>query len=1150
MRYLNTLGALALALLLPVEPLQAATITVYAYNTEFSLDQPGQPVDNHITITAGDVVQWQNLQGNHTTTSVVGSAEQWNAPLSSSTPTFSYQFNTPGTYWYYCIPHGQDNGDGTASGMHGSITVLAAGSGACCLTDGTCTVTDGTTCSGLGGTFQGAGTSCTPNPCATGPQTVTLEAMMDNTLYSEDGSTSNGGGTVLYSGVRQNNVRRTLVAFDLSGLPAGATITAAELRMTCTTLNTAQDVVLYRLLEDWGEGTAVGSQNSGGAAGTGDATWTHRSFNTVLWTNAGGHFSPTATASQNVSATGLVTWTSAQLLADVQMWQAMPAMNTGWIVRGQEVTNNVNVHFASRENATVASRPQLVLTYTPPGPTGACCMPDGSCTENEEGQCTAMGGTWFGQGTTCAGTYCTVSLTPFLDPLPLPGVAQPVTGSPGAAAHYRMPITEQFQTLHSQLPPTRTWGYVGSYPGPTIEARRGEPITVQWVNDLRVGGAGGPLYTEHPLPVDTCMHGPNVFGTVPVTVTHLHGGKVEQDSDGYPEDWFAPGDSADHLYNYPNIQQAATLWYHDHALGITSKNVMMGLAGFYLVRDDVEDALSLPSGEFEVPMAIQDRQFKADGSFRYPEGMHDHFFGDKILVNGKVWPYLDVKQGKYRFRWLNGSNSRAYTLKLSNGAGFHQIGTDGGLMEAPVPVDSVTILPGERADVVIDFAGYPAGTEIILTNNAPAPFPGFPGVGVVPNVMKFIVQGVPGHVAPLPAALAVVPEIPESEAWIERVLELKTIPDVMCQNNTHPMWTIDGLMWDDITEQPIQGATEIWTWKNASGISHPMHKHLEFGRVLNRQAIDEVTGQPTGPLIPPAPNEEGWKDTWDAPTGYFTRILMRFDAFTGLYPYHCHILEHEDHEMMRQFLVVDPVRVSLKAFLEGPFDAGTGLMHDSLRVQGRVPLVEPYTDLGWSMFGGSAKQLVQDQLDESGPESIVDWVVVELRDGTDPSVVLRTRTALLLRNGDVVSPAGDTAVFFDVVPGNYHVALRHRNHLGVMSAAPLALSATPVLLDLTDPLTPVFGTEARKSVGPVAVLWTGEVVRDALLKYTGAGNDRDPILQRIGGSVPTNTASGYLPEDVTLDGQVKYTGAENDRDRILQNVGGVVPTATRAEQLP
>lgn len=1128
--------------------LKAATVTVYVYNNEFSINQPPGPVVDAV-IYVGDVIRWQHVQGNHTTTSVPNSTEQWDSPISNSNQVFEYQFNTPGVYWYYCIPHGDPTPDGNqATGMAGTITVLSADAGACCMPNGTCDLATMAACMAMGGTFQGVGTDCSPNPCAAGPMSITLNALKDNSIYAENGAGSNGGGTSLFTGVRQNNIRRSLLAFDLAAIPAGSSITAVELRVTATTVNTSQSVALHRLGADWGEGTAAGNMNTAGTAGTGDATWTHRFFDTQSWTTPGGQFEATASASTTVAATGQIVWTSATLLSDVQMWQSMPAMNRGWMMLANEVTNNVNVTFASRESATAADRPQLVVTYVPAGPSGACCMPDGSCMIDSEGSCTMMGGTYFGDGSTCAETYCTVALTPFIDALPLPGVAQPVTGTPGGTAHYELAMTEQFQQLHSQLPPTRTWGYAGSYPGPTIEARRGLPITVQWHNDLRVAETG-ELRTTHPFYIDECMHGPDVTGSVPVGVVHLHGGKTSPESDGPPEAVFAPGQSAPIVYDYPNKQQAATIWYHDHALGITRLNVMMGLAGFYLIRDEVEDALGLPAGEFEVPMAIQDRQLNGDGSLRYPEELHDHFFGDKILVNGKVWPFLNVKQGKYRFRMVNGSNSRTYTLALSNNATFHQIGTDGGLLPAPVPLTSVTFLPGERVDLVFDFSGYPAGTELILTNSAPAPFPGFPGVGVVPDVMKFIVTNEVGYTLPLPSALADVPPIPAEESSIERVLDLVLAPS-HCPEHTHPMWTIDGLMWDDITELPIKGATEIWTWKNNSGISHPMHLHMEFGQILNRQAIDDVTGEPTGPLLPPAANEMGWKDTWDAPTGYFTRVIFRFDAFTGLYPYHCHILEHEDHEMMRQFLVVDPVRVNIRMMLEGPYDPMTGLMHDSLRVKGLIPLKEPYGDLGYPLIGGVGVMIAGHQLEEAGPQAIVDWVLVELRDAVDPTLVLRTRTALLLRDGSVMAFDGTPHISFDVVPGNYHIVVKHRNHLGVMTASPLALDASITDLDLADPATPTFGTGARRNIGVTAVLWAGDVSRDQELKYTGTDNDRDPILVRIGGTVPTNVATGYFSEDVNMDGRASYTGTDNDRDPILMNIGGIVPTLVRPAQLP
>ena len=212
------------------------------------------------------------------------------------------------------------------------------------------------------------------------------------------------------------------------------------------------------------------------------------------------------------------------------------------------------------------------------------------------------------------------------------------------------------------------------------------------------------------------------------------------------------------------------------------------------------------------------------------------------------------------------------------------------------------LTPGERADIVVDFAPYATGTEIILTNDAPAPFPGTPGVGVIPNVMKFIVQSQAGDTDPLPATLVTVPPPPTGQVVKQRIQELQVIADTEC-NSPHGMWTIDGLMWDDITQFPRLGATEIWAWKNRSSITHPMHMHLVSVQVLDRQEFNTVTGLPFGPLYPPAANEVGWKDTVQSPPGYITRVITRFEGFEGLYPYHCHIIDHEDHEMMRQFEV-------------------------------------------------------------------------------------------------------------------------------------------------------------------------------------------------------------------------------------------------------
>jgi spore coat protein A len=384
-------------------------------------------------------------------------------------------------------------------------------------------------------------------------------------------------------------------------------------------------------------------------------------------------------------------------------------------------------------------------------------------------------------------------------------------------------------------------------------------------------------------------------------------------------------------YTYPNHQDAATLWYHDHALGITRLNVMMGLAGFYLLRDAVEDSLDLPEGVHEIPLVFQDRTFNPDGTLQYPAVWQDHFFGDKILVNGKVWPYLDVDQGKYRFRMLDGSNSRAYSLHLSTGDPITVIGTEGGLLTVPVAVDTLTLTPGERYDVVIDFAGYSAGTEILLVNSAPAPFPGPSGQGVVPDVMKFIVQGSPGHVDALPDTLRPVVDIPESTAVESRDFKLEKTTDP-CSGT---VWLINNLDWDTITEYPVLGSTEIWRFINPSGVAHPMHMHLVMFQVLDRQLFTAVGDSivPVGDPFPPDSTQMGWKDTVPVYPGEMVRVIARFEDYLGQFPYHCHILEHEDHEMMRQFEVVSvpigvgeiplPAGLTLSPTFPNPFSAST-----------------------------------------------------------------------------------------------------------------------------------------------------------------------------------------------------------------------------------
>jgi hypothetical protein len=246
--------------------------------------------------------------------------------------------------------------------------------------------------------------------------------------------------------------------------------------------------------------------------------------------------------------------------------------------------------------------------------------------------------------------------------------------------------------------------------------------------------------------------------------------------------------------------------------------------------------------------------------------------------------------------------------------------------------------------------------------------------------------------------------------------------------------------------------------------------------------------------------------------------------------------------------------LALRGMLEGPYSSATGQMSDALRTAGIVPTSEPYTALGYAQVGGGgAETITPAVLATTGNNAIVDWVVVELRDATTPTTVLATRSALIQRDGDIVATDGVSPLTFNNAPGTYHVALRHRNHLGVMTgnATALGLSTTPV--DLSLAATTVFGTNARKSIAgtfPAEVLWSGDVNFNGVVQYTGEDNDRDRVLSVIGGVVPTNTIGGYRSEDVNMDGSVRYTGQDNDRDPILQTIGGVVPTNTRVGQLP
>jgi spore coat protein A len=487
-------------------------------------------------------------------------------------------------------------------------------------------------------------------------------------------------------------------------------------------------------------------------------------------------------------------------------------------------------------------------------------------------------------------------LAQFVDPLPVPALARSnsfkahPSNSGVKVPYYRLAMRQVKTKVHRDLQPTRMWGFGSSSPGPTLETRSGQGLWIEWVNDLP---------RTHFLPIDRTLHGAEPDKPEVRTVVHLHGAKAPPESDGYPESWHVPGQSA--LYYYPNDQDAAMLWYHDHTLGINRLNVYAGLLGVFFVRDSVEDCLNLPNGKYEIPLVIYDRMFDRQGQLYYPVSDNPkspwipEFAGDAMLANGKLFPYLDVEPRKYRFRLLNGANARFFNLSLSNGQPFHQIGTDQGLLPSPVSIERLSIAPGERADLIIDFAGR-SGEKIVMNNEA------F-------TIMQFRVSPkIALDTSSLPSMLRPVKKLAESVAIKTRMLTLVEVddpvgrPTQMLLNDAH--WNMP------VTENPVLDSVEIWSLINLSDDSHPIHLHLVRFQILDRRRFDRFTylneGRLlyTGQVTPPAPNEAGWKDTVRADAGMVTRIIVRFEGFTGRYVWHCHILEHEDNEMMRPFDVV------------------------------------------------------------------------------------------------------------------------------------------------------------------------------------------------------------------------------------------------------
>ena len=502
-------------------------------------------------------------------------------------------------------------------------------------------------------------------------------------------------------------------------------------------------------------------------------------------------------------------------------------------------------------------------------------------------------------------------LEKFVDPLPVPPIAKSLGVRPhpqntraGKAAppveHYRLTMRQVETRVHRDLPPTPLWSYGETVPGPTIEARSGCPVLIEWGNELP---------TKHFLPIDHTLHGAGADQPEVRTAIHVHGAKVPPEYDGYPEDWQTPGQSVQALY--PLAQDAATLWYHDHAMGIERLNQYAGLFGFFLVRDQAEEKLELPSGSYEIPLAFADRLFSADGSLYYPDSGDPaapwipEIYGDAMLVNGKLTPYLDVEPRAYRFRMLNAANSRTFVFSLSSRRSFHQIGSDQGLLAAPVEVDQVQLSPGERADVVIDFSG--AQGQRITFNNLSWELMQFrvaPAATEPPAAVA-----APSPTPPvLPKALRTIQPIPEAAVVKTRLMILR---EYMDREPKRMLMLLNGTRWHEpVTERPELDSVEIWSFANTTGDIHPIHLHLVRFQVLDRQSFDADEYLLSGKLnyrgapTPPPMTERGWKDTVQTYPETVTRIIIRFEGYTGRYVWHCHLLEHAANEMMRPFEVV------------------------------------------------------------------------------------------------------------------------------------------------------------------------------------------------------------------------------------------------------
>jgi spore coat protein A, manganese oxidase len=526
-------------------------------------------------------------------------------------------------------------------------------------------------------------------------------------------------------------------------------------------------------------------------------------------------------------------------------------------------------------------------------------------------------------------------LSKYLEPVPLPG-AGIVVATPNGNNRYSFAQIEITRQLHPHLPPTPLWAYddgsglsgqAGSF-GMAVVGQSGTALDVSFKNNL-------PSTYPDWIPVDTRL---TPKGNQVRLMTHLHGGFVAAGSDGNPAvtpDGFGHGETQTvHYTNQQPQMPASLLWFHDHGLGATRLNVFAGLAAAYILRDEFDtgtepNPAGIPGGAYEIPLVVQDRQFNPDGTFLYPSSdipgatWIGEYFGDVMLVNGKVWPFLEVEPRMYRLRILNGCNARILSLDLG-GPSPWQIGAEGGMWDQPVPMKQLVLAPAERADVLVDFSKFP-GARLVMKNHNPKKPVSTPAPSLE-QVMQIRV----GRVASQPGPRLIPTSLPGRKADLPDPVKTRyiTLNEI---DVDEPTWflNLNGMHFEGpVTETPSAGTVEDWVYVNLTADTHPMHSHLVTFQVIGRTPFDAAAydeayepasggGVPggidptpfaTGPMEPPDPSERGFKDTVKANPGYFTTIRARYELPAGVtapqtYVYHCHIVEHEDNDMMRPFTV-------------------------------------------------------------------------------------------------------------------------------------------------------------------------------------------------------------------------------------------------------